>query len=64
MTIQRTNKGGTTIYESQIYDKSYSESSLFVDYEQRYKPYFHVFFNDEKKEQEYPTNINLELRFN
>ena len=54
-------KNISTIIIELIYDKSYSESSLFVNYEQRYKPYFHVFFNDEKKEQEYPTNINLEL---
>ena len=34
-------------------------TELFINYEQQYKPYFHVFFDDKKEEENYPTNLNL-----
>ena len=36
-------------------------NALFINYEQQYKPYYHVFFNNGEIEQDYPKNINLDL---
>ena len=39
----------------------YTSEELFINYEQRYKQYFHVYFNDSEDEQDYPKNINYDL---
>ena len=35
----------------------YGEYILFINYEQQYKPYYHVYFNDKNEEEKYPTNM-------
>ena len=44
-----------------IPSRCYFNNEKFINYEQQYKPYFHVFFNDSEKEEKYPTNLNLGL---
>ena len=38
-----------------IFDKN-----LFINFEQKYKPYYHIYFNDNEKEKEnYPINLDM-----
>ena len=35
------------------------DTELFINFEQQYRPYYHIYFNDKKVEENFPINLNM-----